>query len=291
MIVSLAAFAVVGFWLIAFGARLGRRVYVAGALPAGFAAVWVATQLGRVTGGAPISEQFVWVAGLDLAVDLRLDGLAATMSLVVAVVGVLVFVYAAHYYASDAPDQGRLAGLLVLFAGAMIGIVQADSVVVLYTCWELTSITSYLLIGHQHTEARARAAALHALLVTGAGGLALLGGLVILGQETGSYRLSQILEAAPLEGTAATAAMVLVLIGAFTKSAQYPFHAWLPGAMAASTPVSAYLHSATMVTAGVFLVARMAPTFAGGSCGGRSSSSSAAPASSSADCGRCASTT
>ena len=113
------------------------------------------------------------------------------MSLIVAGVGVLVFVYAARYFAADAPDLGRLAGLLVLFAGSMLGLVQADQVIVLYTGWELTTVTSFLLIGNRHTESRARAAALHALLVTSAGGLALLGGLVLLGQETGTYRLSE----------------------------------------------------------------------------------------------------
>jgi multicomponent Na+:H+ antiporter subunit A len=262
MIVALASFAFVGLALIAFGERLGRRAFLVAAVVPAATTVWVCSQLGRVTDGRPPTERFVWVRDLGLTVDLRLDGLAATMSLIVATVGVLVLLYSASYFPADARDLGRLAGLLVWFAGSMLLLVQADQVIVLYTGWELTTITSFLLIGNRHTESRARAAALHALLVTSAGGLALLGGLVVLGHETGTYRLGAIVQD-PSSGSAAmTAVMVLLLIGAFTKSAQYPFHAWLPGAMAAPTPVSAYLHSATMVTAGVFLVARFAPMFA-----------------------------
>jgi multicomponent Na+:H+ antiporter subunit A len=224
--------------------------------------VWVVSQLDTVTDGDPPTAHLRWVDGLRLSIDLRLDGLAATMSIIVAGVGVAVLVYAARYFAPGARDLGRLAGLLVLFGGSMLGLVQADHVLALYTFWELTSIASFLLIGNRHTESRARAAALHALLVTGAGGLALLGGLVLLGHEAGTYQLHEIVRDPPPDRAAVTVAVVLILVGAFTKSAQYPFHAWLPGAMAAPTPVSAYLHSATMVKAGVFLIARLAPAFA-----------------------------
>jgi multicomponent Na+:H+ antiporter subunit A len=260
MIASYGLFVAVGIGLVAFGAPLGRRAFLVGVVPLLVALAAVGAGLGDATGATPDVEQLRWVGGLGLAVDVRLDGPAAIMSLVVAGVGVPVFVYAWQYFGPETRDLGRLAGLLVLFAGAMIGLVQADNVLLLYTCWELTSVTSYLLIGNHHTDARARAAALHALLVTGAGGLALLGGLVILANETGTFRVSEIVQARP-SGAATTAAMVLVLMGAFTKSAQYPFHAWLPGAMAAPTPVSAYLHSATMVKAGVFLVGTVAPMF------------------------------
>jgi multicomponent Na+:H+ antiporter subunit A len=143
----------------------------------------------------------------------------------------------------------------------MVGLVVSDHLVSLYVFWELTSVTSYLLIGWTDREAKSRAAALQAILVTGAGGLALLAGLILLGQAAGTYRLSELL-ADPPSGTTITVALVLVLLGAFTKSAQAPFSFWLPGAMAAPTPISAYLHSATMVKAGVFLVARFAPAFA-----------------------------
>jgi multicomponent Na+:H+ antiporter subunit A len=262
MIVALAACALVGFGLVAFGGRLHRRAFVVAAVPLAATAVWVATRLGAVTSGRPVTEHVGWVGGLDLSVDLRLDGLAATMSLVISVIGVAVLVYAVRYFAPGSQDLGRLAGLLVLFGGSMLGLVQADHVLVLYTCWELTSITSFLLIGNRHTESRARAAALHALLVTSAGGLAMLAGLLLVAREAGTYRLSEVVGDPPGDSTTMTVALILLLAGAFTKSAQYPFHAWLPGAMAAPTPVSAYLHSATMVKAGVFLVARLAPAFA-----------------------------
>src|SRR3954451_17325582 len=262
MILLLAVVAAVGVGLVAIGAPLGRRAFLVAAAPLALVGVWVTTQLGRVVDGRPPTAHARWVDGLGLTIDLRLDGAAAIMTLVVTVVGVAVLVYATRYFSRDAPDLGRLAGLLVLFAGAMVGLVLANQLLVLYTCWELTSITSYLLIGNRHTESRARAAALQALLVTGAGGLALLAGFVLLGQAAGTYRLSTLLAHPPPGTTTVKLALVLILIGAFTKSAQYPFHAWLPGAMAAPTPVSAYLHSATMVKAGVFLVARFAPAFA-----------------------------
>ena len=222
---------------------------------------WLATQLGELGDGGAVTESTAWIPELGLTVDLRLDGFAALMVALVAGIGVLVFWFAAGYFADATPDLGRLLGLLVLFGGSMAGLVLADNVFVLYMFWEATSITSYLLIGNSHENPRARAAALHALLVTGLGGLAMFVGLLLIGQAAGTFRLSDIL-ADPPAGGAVTAGLVLVLIGATTKSAQYPFHSWLPGAMVAPTPVSAYLHSATMVKAGVYLVARFAPAFA-----------------------------
>jgi len=256
---SLVLFAVVGALLIASGARLGRVAFAVGAIPMASALAWTGVHLGDVTSGRAVTEHVSWVPSLGLSLDLRLDGLAATMTLIVTGIGLLVLWYAARYFDAATADLGRLAGLLVLFAGAMVGVVQSDHLLLLYTCWEVTSITSYLLIGNQHTDRAARAAALHALLVTAAGGLAMLGGFVLLGQAAGTYRLSELASAGITNSPQVTAAAVLILIGAFTKSAQYPFHSWLPGAMAAPTPVSAYLHSATMVKAGVYLVARFAP--------------------------------
>ena len=164
-------------------------------------------------------------------------------------------------YFSPAPGLPRFATALTVFSGAMLGIVLADDVVALYVFWEITSVTSFLLIGYEDEKQSARSAALQALLITGAGGLAMLAGLVMLSIEAETTSLTQILADPPIGG-AVDAALVLVLIGAFTKSAQAPFHSWLPGAMAAPTPVSAYLHSATMVKAGVYLIARFAPPYA-----------------------------
>jgi multicomponent Na+:H+ antiporter subunit A len=216
---------------------------------------------GAITDGEVLTQSFEWVPSLGIAVDLRMDGFAALMSWIIAGIGVAVVLYAVRYFSDGTADVGRLAGLLTLFAGSMLGIAFADDLLLLYTCWELTSVTSYLLIGNKHTDPKARAAALHALLVTSAGGLAMLGGFVLLGQAAGTFRLSEIL-ADPPSGTKVSAGLALILLGAFTKSAQYPFHGWLPGAMAAPTPVSAYLHSATMVKAGIYLLARLAPAFA-----------------------------
>jgi multicomponent Na+:H+ antiporter subunit A len=256
----LALHAVLGLTLIAFGSRLGRRAVALGVLGPAAALLWLATRLPGVVDGDVVEQHVEWVPQIGLAIDLRLDGFAALMVLLVAGIGVLVFAYGTQYFDPRAVDVGRLAGLLVLFAGAMLGVVLADDLLLLYVCWELTSVTSYLLIGNRHEQARARAAGLQALLVTSAGGLAMLAGFVLLGQEAGTFRLSAIL-ASPPAGTVVSVAILLVLLGAFTKSAQYPFHSWLPGAMVAPTPVSAYLHSATMVKAGVYLIARFAPVF------------------------------
>jgi multicomponent Na+:H+ antiporter subunit A len=259
--VLLVLYAVIGFAVLAAGRRLGRRALVIGAVAPVATLVWLLAHLGGVLDGQPVLEHRPWVAELGLAVDLRLDGFGALMVAIISGIGLLVLAYTAGFLSRDDEGTGRLAGLLTLFAGAMVGLVLADHLLVLYTCWELTSVASYLLIAHHHEHARARAAALQALLVTGAGGLAMLVGFVLIGQSAGTYRLGALL-AAPPSGTVVTVGLVLVIVGAATKSAQYPFHSWLPGAMVAPTPVSAYLHSATMVTAGVYLVARFSPAFA-----------------------------
>ncbi|HEX2179340.1 MAG TPA: hydrogen gas-evolving membrane-bound hydrogenase subunit E, partial [Actinomycetota bacterium] len=176
-------------------------------------------------------------------------------------IGTLIFGYATAYFSKPKAGLGRFASALTGFAGSMLGLVLADNLLALYLFWELTSVTSYLLIGFEDRKAAARAAALQAILITGAGGLAMLGGFVILGQQAGTFQMSALLSNPP-GGSLTNFALVLVLLGALTKSAQVPFHSWLPGAMAAPTPVSAYLHSATMVKAGVYLVARFAPAFA-----------------------------
>ena len=223
---------------------------------------WAALHAARVLDGEVLEEHATWVGALGLGLDLRLDGFGLVMVALVSGVGAVVFAYALAYFGRSTRAVGRLGGLLTLFSGAMLGLVLADNLLLLYACWELTSVTSYLLIGNTDRDPEARGAALHALLVTGAGGLALLGGFVLLGESAGTYRLSALLDAPPTGGVA-TAGLVLLLVGAFTKSAQYPFHSWLPGAMVAPTPVSAYLHSAAMVKAGVYLVGRFAPAVAG----------------------------
>jgi multicomponent Na+:H+ antiporter subunit A len=261
--VLLVAHLVLGLGLVAWGSRASRAAVAVGALAPAATVAWLAAQAPEVLDGDTVTEHVAWVPDLGVALDLRLDGYAALFVGLIAGIGVLVFLYAGRYLARGGAGEGRLLGLLVLFAGSMLGLVLADDLVVLFGFWELTSLTSFLLIGNRHTSARARAGALQALLVTGLGGLAMLGGFVLIGQAVeggGTLLLSEVL-ADPPRGTTVTVGLVLVLLGAFTKSAQVPFHSWLPAAMVAPAPVSAYLHSATMVKAGVYLIGRFAPAF------------------------------
>jgi len=201
-----------------------------------------------------------WVPALGLDFGFRLDGLAWLFGLLICAIGALVVLYAA-YYLDPADPAARFFAALLLFMGAMLGLVLADNLLLLVVFWEATSVSSFLLIGFWNRREDAREGARMALTITGAGGLALLGGVVLIGHIVGSFSLDAVLAS----GTTLRAhplyvpALVLVLLGAFTKSAQFPFHFWLPHAMAAPTPVSAYLHSATMVKAGVFLLARLYP--------------------------------
>ncbi|UNX54675.1 Na+/H+ antiporter subunit A [Georgenia sp. TF02-10] len=250
--------------------RFGRRAFLVLAAVPGSAAVWAAAQTGRVLAGDHPTVVVPWVPALNLDLAFRLDTLAWVMTLVVGGIGALVLVYCAAYFSATAHALGRFAGSFVAFAGAMLGLVTTDDSLMLYVFWELTTIFSFLLIGHYHDRQSSRRAALQAIIITTAGGLAMLGGLIILGEaDGGSYRLSELVgsAAAGTLGAGDPAALVptavgLVLLGALTKSAQLPFHFWLPAAMAAPTPVSAYLHAAAMVKAGVYLVARLAPGFA-----------------------------
>ena len=266
MILLLALHALAATACLAPGTRVGRASFpVALAAPAA-AFVWLCTQAPAVLDGGVVEQSYRWVPQLGLTLAFRLDGFGLLMGLLVSGIGVLVLGYCLAYFAPHdghppRDDLGRIAGLLVAFAGAMLGLVLSDGFFTLFLFWELTSITSYLLIGIDDRSAEARLAAQRAFLVTGAGGLALLGGLILLGQQSGTTSLSALV-ADPPGGTVTTVALVLVLAGAFAKSAQVPFNFWLPGAMAAPTPVSAYLHSATMVKAGIVLVARLAPAFA-----------------------------
>jgi multicomponent Na+:H+ antiporter subunit A len=262
MLIILAVHLVAGVLAIAFGARWGRRALWAAVTGPVVALVWLAVRAPEVIDGKVLTERVRWVPALGIDFDLRLDGFSMLMAFLVAGVGVLVLAYGASYFAPRGDDVGRLIGLLTLFAGAMLGLVWSDNLIGLFTFWELTSITSYLLIGNRHSEPRARAAALQALLVTSMGGLAMLAGFILVGQAAGTFSMSALLADPPAASATVTVGLLLVLVGAMTKSSQYPFHAWLPGAMVAPTPVSAYLHSATMVKAGIYVVARFAPVFA-----------------------------
>ncbi|MFA1547344.1 hydrogen gas-evolving membrane-bound hydrogenase subunit E [Actinomadura chokoriensis] len=253
-LVGIYAVAAVGVpWALG---RYPRAMACAAALlPAG-TAVWAASQAGR----DELSERVVWAADLGLVLDFRLDALAVVMLLLVGGVGAVVLCFAGWYF--DRPER-LMIGTLVAFAGAMTGLVLADNLLVLYVFWELTTLSSFVLIGHMRPDRVAdRRAATQALLTTTAFGLVMLVGFVVLGQAGGTYRISALL-ADPPGGVPARVGVVLVLLGAFAKSAQVPLHAWLPAAMVAPTPVSAYLHAAAMVKAGVYLVARLAPAFAG----------------------------
>ncbi len=236
-------------------ARLGRTALLVAAVPMAVTAAWSATRLGT---NDVIFAGFQWVPGLDVAIEFRVDALGSLLSLLVSGIGALVCVYAFGYFSATAVGVGRFAATLLAFSTAMVGLVWSDSVWTLFIFWELTSITSFLLVGFKHADPVARTAARRALVITAAGGLSLLAGFVLFVDAAGTARLSEI---TPITGSTATAAAILILVAAATKSAQFPFHVWLPGAMAAPTPVSAYLHSATMVKAGVILVAVIAPAF------------------------------
>jgi len=208
----------------------------------------------------PWELRLSWVPSLDLDLHWRIDALAAQFLVLITGIGSLVFIYASGYLAGH-PNAGRFYGVLLLFMAAMVGAVSADHMLVLFVCWELTSLTSFFLVGFKHTDAQARESARQALFITLGGGLALLAGLILLAQIAGTWSLQALVVAGALpHGDPRLApALILVFIGCFTKSAQFPFHFWLPNAMSAPTPASAYLHSATMVKLGIYLLARLDP--------------------------------
>jgi multicomponent K+:H+ antiporter subunit A len=246
--------------------RLGRRmVAMAAALPAFLALLLLFYAAPAVIGeGALWQVALPWLPELGLALAFRLDGLAWLFALLILGIGLLVILYG-HYYLYKSDPGGRFFSLLLLFMAAMLGVVTADNLLLLVVFWELTSVSSFLLIGYWSGQSAARKGARMALTVTGSGGLALLAGVILIGQVVGSYDLGTVLASGDLIRASHLypLILVLVLLGVFTKSAQFPFHFWLPHAMSAPTPVSAYLHSATMVKAGVFLLARFYPALAG----------------------------
>ena len=210
----------------------------------------------------PYLEVWPWVESIGLSLSFQLDGLSLLFTVIILLIGAVVALYT-HYYLHEDPRQGTFYLYLFLFMVSMLGIVWADNVLLLFVFWEGTTFTSYFLIGHRFHQEGSQRAARQALVVTGAGGLCLLWGLLLLASTQNTFALSQMVQAPiDLADPDITLALVLILVGAFTKSGQFPFHFWLPGAMAAPTPASAYLHSATMVKAGIYLVARLHPLLA-----------------------------
>jgi multicomponent Na+:H+ antiporter subunit A len=226
--------------------------------------VWFLQFLAPVAAGEQVLIGTDWVPSMDIRLSFLVDGLSLTFGLLISGIGALVTLYSTKYLGNH-PEYPRFVLFLLLFMVGMLGLVLSDNLIALFVFWEVTTISSYLLIGFDSDSAKSRRSALQALLLTGTGGLALLAGMIMLGNAAGSFELSVILTM----GDEIRAhehyipILILFLAGAFTKSAQFPFHFWLPNAMAAPTPVSAYLHSATMVKAGVYLMARMNPSLGG----------------------------
>ena len=241
----------------------GPAGWISVAIPAAIF-IWMLQYVGPVSTGQPVLAGIDWVPSMDIRLSVLIDGLSLTFALLISGIGTLVTLYSTKYLGNH-PEYPRFVLFLMLFMVGMLGLVLADNLIALFVFWEITTISSYLLIGFSSDEAKSRRSALQALLVTGTGGLAFLAGIILLGNVAGSFELSQVLQqgdvirAHPLY----PAILILFLAGAFTKSAQFPFHFWLPNAMAAPTPVSAYLHSATMVKGGVYLMARMNPALGG----------------------------
>ncbi|MRH28277.1 Na+/H+ antiporter subunit A [Microbacterium sp. SYP-A9085] len=262
MLILLAAFALSPLllpWLVRIAGP--RAFYAAAALPA-IALVHAALQAPAVLAGSIPTEAYEWMPSLGIRLTMRMDALGWLMALIVTGVGAVVLLYCRWYFAGASLDGiPQFAAVLLGFAGAMYGLVLIDDMVVLVMLWEITSVLSYLLIGFYHRRGASRRSALQALLVTTVGGLVMLVGVVLLVVADGTTSLSGIIADRPT-GPIVDAAIVLILMGALSKSAIFPFHFWLPGAMAAPTPVSAYLHAAAMVKAGIYLIARLAPAFA-----------------------------
>ncbi len=258
----------VHFGVAIFAPLLARwlrcRAYFVLALAPLVTAIWLALQGPVVLAGGAITESVPWIPALGIDLSFRIGTLQWVLAMIVSGVGALVLFYCRWYFADEDPAP-RTSAVLTAFAGAMLGLVTADDLIVLYVFWELTTVFSYLLIGHKPTRSANRRAALNALIVTTFGGLAMLTGIIMLAITSGTFSISEILSGGRLElgSPVIIAAVILILIGALSKSALVPFHFWLPGAMAAPTPISAYLHAAAMVKAGVYLVALLAPTFAG----------------------------
>ncbi|RWR17971.1 Na+/H+ antiporter subunit A [Microbacterium enclense] len=262
MLAILGAFALVPLVLPFLVAKIGARAFfVAALLPVAAFAHAIVLAPSVFAGDIPF-EEYAWIPGLGVSLSMRMDVLGWLLTLVVTGVGALVMLYCRWYFRGKTQGVGQFSAVLLAFAGAMYGLVLTDDIVVLVMLWEITSVLSYLLIGYYHGRAASRRAALQALLVTTLGGLVMLIGVVLLVVQAETTSLSAILADPPVVSPVVDVAVLLLLVGALSKSAIFPFHFWLPGAMAAPTPVSAYLHAAAMVKAGIYLIARLAPGFA-----------------------------
>lgn len=256
---------VLGTTLVSWLKQFSRGVTALAAIGVSLSSlILLLTQAKAVFNGETIIQTWSWLPQLGIDLSFRLDALGLLFSLLITGIGTLIFIYA-YYYLSPQNSLSKLYVLLMLFMAAMLGISLSNNLILLLTFWELTSISSFLLVGYWSNYEAAQRGSRMALTITGMGGLAMLGGFVLLAQITGTYQIDQILMMTEQIQShhLFVPTLLLILLGAFTKSAQFPFHFWLPNAMAAPTPVSAYLHSATMVKAGIFLLARLLPIFAG----------------------------
>jgi multicomponent Na+:H+ antiporter subunit A len=260
-VLSAFAASIVAPWVYWINGRAAG--WLLAAVPFGLT-MYFALFIAATASGNVFSLSYDWAPSLGIKFSFLLDGLSLLFTILISGVGALVVIYSAVYLAGH-PHLGRFYAYILMFMGSMLGLVLADNLVTLFVFWELTSLSSYLLIGFDHDQETTRAAALQALLVTSGGGLALLAGFLLIGDIAGSMELSSLLRSGDVIRAHPLYAWVvlLVCVGAFTKSAQVPFHFWLPNAMVAPTPVSAYLHSATMVKAGVYLLARLTPILGG----------------------------
>jgi len=243
-----------------FIARFARPLLglLAAALLAGIGIWFAASGFNVAPGETTPLPGFAWAPDLGVDIAWRIDGLSLTFALLISFIAACVMLYAGSYM-KDHARMGSFFATLLAFTGSMVGLVLAENMLVIFIFWELTSITSYLLIGFDSERESARRCALQSLLVTGIGGLALLAGVILLGFAAGGFNVQDVLDAELTGGGLLTPAIILILVGCFTKSANFPFHFWLPNAMEAPTPVSALLHSSTMVKAGVYLAARLSP--------------------------------
>lgn len=256
---------ILGTTLVSLLKQSSRRLTAFAAVGVSMTSLGLLLTQGReVFNGAVITQSWSWLPQLGIDFSFRLDALGLLFALLISGIGTLIYIYA-YFYLGPKNSLNKLYLLLMLFMAAMLGISLSNNLILLLVFWELTSISSFLLVGYWSNYDAAQRGSRMALTITGMGGLAMLGGFILLGQITGTYEIDQILTmTAQIQSHALfVPTLLLILLGAFTKSAQFPFHFWLPNAMAAPTPVSAYLHSATMVKAGIFLVARLLPIFAG----------------------------